>query len=370
MNQRNWVARIEPMIAILNNRHPYDGVGRYALSLYLAITKEIQRRKEFCNVQMISWHSKSFRGQLGQLKTIPYLLHNISNMYSISKDYTLYHITNHGLLSKLARKFHPSIVTVHDMIPFIIHRSTTDLLVRKIMTKSLTAADRIICVSEQTKNDLLRFLDVDLDVIRVVYHGVDHELFKPRDKICARKKLGLPRNKPIILHVGSDEKRKNVQTLINAFHKTLKNLRSAILIRVGKDSIRTRKLCKNLHLDKHILHLSCISDEHLAYIYNAADVFVFPSFYEGFGMPVLEAMASSIPVITSNIPVMFEIVGDAGILLDPFDVENFAYWISELLINQELNEKQGKKALKRSEIFSWERCAEETLQVYEEILDI
>jgi len=351
-------------IIILNNRHPHDGVGRYAFSLFLTLTK-LQK----LSVEMFSWHHKIFRGNLKPFELIPYFLYNVFKAYSVPRNCVLYHVTNHGLLAILSERLTPSVVTVHDLFPFAIPRSAIDLFIRRTISKSLARTDRIICISESTKNDLLSFLDVNHKKVRVVYHGVNHYLFRPRDKSRARKILGLPLNKPIILHVGSKERRKNVLTLVKAFSKLLKKLPSTILIRIGNDAISTRRLIKRLGIDEHVLYLSGVSDKHLAYVYNAADLFVFPSYYEGFGMPVLEAMSSGIPVITSNIPALLEVVGDAGISLDPFDTESFAYWMSELLTNQELSKMQSEKALRRSKIFSWEHCAKQTLQVYKEVIN-
>ena len=264
-------------------------------------------------------------------------------------------------------KAKPYIVTVHDLIPFLRARSITDLLIRECI-KLVRNADSIICISENTKRDLLRFIDVDPKKVRVIYHGVDHELFKPRDKLEARRRLGLPLDRPIILNVGSEEPRKNIPVLLKSFKKLLKGVSNALLVRVGERTAHMEKLIRNLDLSNIVLYRRASLDE-VALYYNAADLLCFPSYYEGFGNPPLEAMASGLPVIAGNRTSIPEVVGDAGILLDPFDVDGFAYWMHEVLSNEDLRTKLSEKGYRRSMNFSWEKCARETLDVYREVLD-
>jgi glycosyltransferase involved in cell wall biosynthesis len=289
-------------------------------------------------------------------------------MFRLPLKYNLYHIANAGI-SFIAKRLNPCVITVHDLIPFMPHLrgSFTDVLLRKSM-KSLTEATRIICVSESTKNDLIQHLNVEHEIIRIIYHGVDHNLFKPRDKEEARKKLGLPQDQFIILHVGSEEPRKNILTLLKAFKRLLNDVPNAVLIRIGEKTVKTQNLIKSLNIRKKVLYFFAES-ENLPYFYNAADLLSFPSYYEGFGHPPLEAMASGVPVIASNKTSIPEIVGEASILLDPFDVDEHAYHMREVLTNEDLNLKLSKKVLTRSNSFSWEKCAEETLEVYSSALN-
>ena len=106
----------------------------------------------------------------------------------------------------------------------------------------------------------------------------------------------------------------------------------------------------------------------MALFYNAADLFVFPSFYEGFGFPVLEAMSSRIPVVTSNRTSIPEIVGDSGICLDPFDIESFTSWMYDILSNKDIRAEFAQNAFFRSKMFSWKKCAIETMNVYKELI--
>jgi glycosyltransferase involved in cell wall biosynthesis len=235
------------------------------------------------------------------------------------------------------------------------------------MRTGLINAERIICISESTKNDLLRFIDVDPRKVRVIYYGVDHELFKPRDKLEARRRLGLPLDRPIILNVGSEEPRKNIPVLLKSFKKLLNDIPNALLVRVGEKTAKVEKIIRCLNLSNKVLYRKASLNE-VALYYNAADLLCFPSYYEGFGFPPLEAMASGLPVIASNASSIPEVVGDAGVLLDPFDVDGFAYWMREVLINDDLKVRLSERGYKRSLDFSWEKCARETLRVYENVL--
>jgi glycosyltransferase involved in cell wall biosynthesis len=284
----------------------------------------------------------------------------------VRKGYDLYHIVSPALtFIVIVRR--PAIITIHDLIPYVKPRSVTDILIRKSMSL-VRRANRIICVSESTKKDLLRFIDVDPKKVRVIYEGVDHDLFKPRDRLEARRKLGLPLDRPLILNVGSEEPRKNIPVLLRSFKKLLDDVPNALLARVGERTAQIEKLIEKLELSKRIMYLRP-SDKELAYLYDASDVFVYPSYYEGLGLPLLEAMASGLPVIAGNKSAVPEVVGNAGILLDPFDVNGFAYWMREVLANEDLRVRLSEKGYKRSLSFSWEKCARETLEVYKEVLD-
>ncbi|MEA3458002.1 MAG: glycosyltransferase family 1 protein, partial [Candidatus Thermoplasmatota archaeon] len=122
-----------------------------------------------------------------------------------------------------------------------------------------------------------------------------------------------------------------------------------------------------LNLQNDVVFTGYVSDEDLPALYNAADLFVYPSIYEGFGLPPLEAMACGTPVITSNTSSLPEVVGDAGIMVDPPDVDRLADAMHEVLTNEGLRANMIKKGLGRAEMFSWEKCARETLEVYEEV---
>ena len=214
----------------------------------------------------------------------------------------------------------------------------------------------------------MRFFNIDPSIVRVIYNGLDHNQFKPRDKAVCRKMLGLSEDKVLVLHVGSEEPRKNIPTLIKAFHKFQREIPNAVLIRVGMKTTVIQRLINSLELGDKVIYFRNVRD--LGYVYSAADLFVFPSSLEGFGLPPLEAMASGCPVIASNRTSIPEVVGDAGILLDPFDVDGFAHWMHKVYTGEKLKVKLIEEGFKRSKMFSWEKCASETLEVYKEALQM
>jgi glycosyltransferase involved in cell wall biosynthesis len=282
----------------------------------------------------------------------------------------LYHLTNAGYLAafipKLKKKSRGIVVTVHDMIPFIYPRSPYDAFFRKAF-KHVHSADMVIAASENTRRDILEYSNIEESRVKTIYYGVDHKTFRARDKPLARNSLGLPAGKPIILSVGSEEPRKNTATLIVAFDNVLRSMPETILLRVGERSKTIDKLIRNLGLREHIVYVKADSHE-VAKYYNAADLLCFPSYYEGFGLPPLEAMASGCPVVTSNVASLPEFVGDCGIMVDPFDTQGLADEIVNLLSNRTLQETLATKGMAKAATFSWRRSALETLKVYRNII--
>ena len=278
--------------------------------------------------------------------------------------YALYHISSPGLAAA-TRRVKPCIITIHDLIPFSFSRHDALEPLFKRSMRDLTKAQRLICVSNYTKNSLLHHINSNTK-IKVIPLGIQHEIFKPRDKIKSRLRLGLNPDWPIILHVGSEEPRKNIPTLIRTFHKLQKDIPNAHLIRIGRGTPEIQNLIDNLGIKKNVSYYEDVTN--LEYYYNAADLFVFPSSYEGFGLPPLEAMASGCPVLTSNSTALPEVVGDAGITVDSFDEENFTFWMHQILTNEDIREKLIIKGINQSSMFGWDICAKETLKVYKEVL--
>jgi glycosyltransferase involved in cell wall biosynthesis len=289
-------------------------------------------------------------------------------------------------LGRLSIFIHPSIITVHDIYP--LKGSLTEptmygdlkslpygnklisaayhTFVRESI-KSVKYADVIITPSHYTKKELISLLQINSQKIKVVPHGIRHDLFKPRDKIKTRKILDLPLNKKIVLHVGSENPRKNIPTLIKAFAKLQKDgYRNTILLRVGETQTNTHKLISTLHLDESVLEFGLRDQSELCYLYNAADVLVFPSLYEGFGLPVIEAMASGCPVIAADRTSLPEVLGDAGILCDPLNINELAEAMKMFLGDKELRQKCSQKGLKRAAMYSWERVVKETVKIFKE----
>jgi glycosyltransferase involved in cell wall biosynthesis len=277
------------------------------------------------------------------------------------------------MIGVFAKTLNPSIVTVHDISACKV-TDNEDILFPKLYNfflrrsiDGIRQADVIICISEFSRDDLIENIDVNKKSVRVIYSGVDHETFKLRDKETCRKELGLSSDTPIILHVGSEIPRKNIPALLKSFKDFQKDFTKALLIRIGPKRFSTQQLITHLNLNNCVRYYNNLSDETLAKFYSAADLFVFPSYYEGFGLPVLEAMAAGCPVIVGNYKAAQEIVGNSTCLVNPFEIENISTRMKEIVSYQSLKNDMIEKELKRSRLFTWERCARETAEVYRDI---
>lgn len=281
----------------------------------------------------------------------------------------MYHISSQ-MMGKSAAYVSPAVVTCHDLITFEVksnHPRFTQYLRRKHL-KALSQAAAVIFVSEHTKNDFLSQFDYEERNTAVIYHGAS-DIFHPRDRLLSREELGLPMGQPIILYVGTEAPRKNVETLLRTVYKIKKQAPDIILVRIGGQGRRSRELVAELGLEKHILYFRNLPEVKLAKFYNAADVFFFPSLYEGFGLPALEALKSGCSVVASNTTSIPEITGDAAILHHPLDVDAFVDSIETLLSNKSMREEYRRKGIERAMHFSWEKTAYKTLEIYRKILE-
>lgn len=292
---------------------------------------------------------------------------------------TVKHMITEGLCYML--HFLPAdnfVVTCHGInIPYLDYFGFKSRFVYDYNLKGMKKADRIIAVSEEAKKDIISYVKYPEDLIDVVYHGVDHTIFHPNHtneiKEEIRRKYNIGYDDKIILNVGSEQPRKNIPALFKAFYKLKKTMPEVKLIRVGpfdwkgarKKSI---KLIKQLHLEKDIIYAGVYPNSELPQFYNSADLFVFPSYSEGFGIPNLEALACGCPVITTDKTSIPEVVGDAAIKLsDPFDADLLARTMEGVLMNDSLKEDMIKKGLAQANKFSWEKYAKETYKVYERV---
>ena len=246
---------------------------------------------------------------------------------------------------------------------------TGQLWWRLLGRRGIRKADRVIAISESTRRDLVNW-GIRADKIRVVYPCIPAS-FKP---MVERRAITTTYNLPVpyILFVGTLEPRKNVTTLIRAF--ALAKQRGALphaLVIAGQrgwlyqDIFRT---VEQLELKTHVIFLGYVPDDDLPALYSGADLFAYLSWYEGFGLPVLEAMTCGVPVLTSNVSALPEVVGDAGILVAPDDPEQAASEMLRVLTDTELRHELSARGLARAALFSQERFARGILQVYEEVL--
>jgi len=267
------------------------------------------------------------------------------------------------------------VVTIHDLI-FCRHPEWTDkkqaLRFATIVRHSAKKADHIIAVSEATKKDILDLTDVPEDKVTVIYEGVD-EIFRQLDQHGLdriREKHQL--RHPFILHVGAIHPRRNISRLIEAFAflRREKNCQHELRL-VGsisdKEASELQYKTQKLGIEDVVHCHGILSDQDLVGFYNLADVFIYPSLYEGFGLPVLESMACGTPVITSNRSSLPELAGDAAILVDPESVDEIAYAIHELISNRDLRKQLVECGTIRVQKFSWLKTTKQTLKLFEQV---
>jgi len=269
----------------------------------------------------------------------------------------------------------PSVVTIYDL-SFLLYPESFKRAKRfylGLFTRlSARRARRIIAISESTKRDVVRLLGVSPEKVEVVYCGID-EAFRPlaEDQVAAfRVQRGLPER--FVLFVGTIEPRKNVTRLIEAFADlrfAICDLRLVIGGAKGWFYQDVFARVEELGLQGEVMFPGYIPVSELPLWYNAAELFVYPSLYEGFGLPPLEAMACGTPVIAANTSSLPEVVGEAGLTVDPLDVEGLAEAMRRVLGDEALRQEMRKRGLQRARGFSWMKTAQETVLVYRRAME-
>lgn len=287
--------------------------------------------------------------------------------------YGLFHSPDH-ILPLLPIKC-KKMITVHDLAFIRLPKafSLKKRAYKNLMAKySIIRSDMIIADSNNTKNDIMDIFKIKENKVRVVYLAAGAKYVPVNDKnkiLEIKQKYKIDR--PYILFVGTLEPRKNILNVINSFSLAADKYKiEHDLILAGKRGWLYEPiygLIKDSKYKERIRILDNISADELPAIYSEADLFVYPSLYEGFGLPPLEAMACGVPVITSNNSSLPEVVGDAAIKIDPKDIEQIAYETARVLNSNEIRDSLSKKGLERAKLFSWEKCAKDTIKIYEEI---
>jgi glycosyltransferase involved in cell wall biosynthesis len=265
-----------------------------------------------------------------------------------------------------------TVVTVHDLgylrYPEA-HTAAQRLYLRLSTIWSARAASHLIAVSAATRNDLVRLAKVSPTRVTVVHHGVADRFRQPVvDLERARKIAG--GNEPYFLYVGTVQPRKNLERVIEAFADASVQLtnqgRTPVLVIAGKRGWLSEGIARrtaDLGIADRVRFVGYVADDDLPALYREALAFVFPSLYEGFGMPVLEAMACGAPVLTSNSSSLPEVAGDAAIIVDPLDTRAIAEGLVRLACDAALRQELRQRGHQRAAQFTWDRCAEETLRV-------
>ncbi len=270
-----------------------------------------------------------------------------------------------------------SVVTIHDCIHLMFPQYLPNRLgyyyARGSMWTATHQADRVLTVSEASKRDILHFFDIPEERVKVVYNAIDERFFTPPDDATTdRVRQRYQLEHPFVLYVGNIKPHKNIERLIAAFSKIRADGPAGLkLIIIGDEVSKYPSLRQMVHrhqIDKHVRFLGFQPQETLASFYRLASAFVFPSLYEGFGLPPLEAMACGTPVVTSNVSSLPEVAGDAAILVDPYDADAIAAGIHRAITDPVLRADLAVRGPARARQFSWTEAVGQIHAVYREVL--
>lgn len=292
---------------------------------------------------------------------------------------SIFHIPQNGIGYKelLSLNRSKSIVTVHDLIPYVLPQTVGRSYLNKFLKQMpyiVDSASAIITVSEYSKQEIIKFFSIDPNKIFVTPLATNN-LFKPLNitscKEILKEKYSIDYD--FILYIGGFSRRKNIHNLILAFAQSYKNFsKPTKLVLLGniKDEFSVlKKLIGEHNLDEHVVFTGFIPEEDLPIFYNASEFFVYISRYEGFGLPLLEALSCKKATISSNVTSIPEVVGDASYMVNPYDIYKISESLCEMSNNMKLRSEIEEKAYNRSKMFSWEKCANLTLEVYKSLYD-
>ncbi|MFC1615741.1 glycosyltransferase family 4 protein [Patescibacteria group bacterium] len=297
------------------------------------------------------------------------LWHQKVKKNSIKEDVDVFFAPSSYIIPSILPKKIKSIVTVHDLVALLYpkNHSKKAVLVEKLLLKKVVKKSaKILTVSKNTKADLLNKFDMGEDKIDVIYCSASNSFkeLETENLINYQKQNQIPSK--FFLAVGTVIPRKNYQKLVQAFALVHKTYPEYHLLIVGKEGWGTEKVLDEVeknYLDKHVHFLDYVSQSGLINLYNLATAFVFPSLYEGFGIPPLEAMKCGCPVIASNRSSVPEVVGKAAILVDPNDQNGIAQAMKKFITDAMLRESFREKGLKQAQNFSWRKSAEKLLEI-------
>jgi len=364
------------------------GVGQYSLQLLNALS-EIDTKNEYhiCLQKKLNVNHPIFN------------LKNKQNFFFIRDDVSVIGPKKQFYYYKLFRKnriefdlLHSlnselpffnsikSVVTFHDLkyikYPYFLNKFSKikSKYLKYTMIKGAEKANKIIAVSQSTKKDIIHLLGIEEGKIAVIHEASNLGVYyRKNDDVLngdILKKYSI--QKPYFLYVGEKRPHKNLEGLIKAFaiFKEKYDSRNSFLVLTGKKYSTYHEYittAENLGVKDRLIFTGFIPEEHLKAIYSEAEILLLLSFYEGFGIPILEAMECGIPVITSNISSMPEVAGEAALLVDPNNIQEIAEAMNNIVSSKTLRKQLIESGLKRVKQFSWERTARQTLKVYNEI---
>lgn len=353
------------------------GIARYARSLITAIAETVSTEEAILFINRFRERGKSWKPEQGiyKIRQIYFPRRVLQNIWDTFEwppiEYfcgpvDLYHGLHFALPpTRKARK----VLTVHDLTylkfpEYFFDHNLNERGYRCELPRGLSRADAVIAVSQQTREDLIDLMNVPEEKVCVIYEGVDSHFFnhiEDKQVVAIRERYGLIRPYLVFL-VGTPEPRKNLINTVAAARKAAPGLPLALI--GPEEPIRTL-LAGN---SNNAVFIDVVPDAHLPALLSGAQISLYPSLYEGFGLPVIESMACGVPVITSNHGALPEVAGGAALLVDPESVDSIADAISELLNDNVLQDRLKVAGKKRAREFTWQKAAEATLSLYRELV--
>jgi len=370
----------------------YSGIGRYTENLMREILQIDKKNKYVLFVQKSKEGFKKFINPESKISNLK-IVEVDAPIYSFKEQYNFLKAVNNEKLDVMHFTHfnrpifynRPSVVTIHDLTPIYFPGKKRSSFIeqfayRLVLRAALKKANRIIAISNFTKNDILKnFPFINNKKIKVIYEGI-HFATTAKLKIKNKKRKNILENWKLkignyLLYVGVWREHKNLIGLIRAFEK-LKSINhkskflNLKLVIVGKPNpyyCEVQEMAERSPFKKEIIFTGYLPDEELSFLYQNAAAFVFPSFYEGFGLPPLEAMEYRCPVVSSNAASLPEILGDAALYFNPYDIDDMVDKIKKIIQDKKLRNDLIEKGKKRVLKYSWQKMAQETLKVYNEI---
>lgn len=290
----------------------------------------------------------------------------------IFKKYELVHFPDYATPILYRGK---KVATIHDMAMHTMEDKYTksQVFIKKFFMKNtINKADKLICISNFTAKELKKYYPyVDDKKIEVVYNGFEYTYvdISKSDQNDILDKFNI--DGKYLLYVGTISPHKNLERLIEAFSILRKKGYNHKLVIAGKKGWMYNEILnksKELGIESYVIFTDYVTDEELEILYRCADVFTFPSLYEGFGFPPIEAMARKIPVVSSSEGALDEVVGDAALICNAYDINDIASKIEDVITNENLKNDLIEKGIKRSSYFSWEKTARQTYEIYQKVL--
>lgn len=365
---------IEPLIT----HGQIDGIGFYTQNLMQELIKLNQSviPISFPPMQQIKMHSALPNGRTFKLPYLPATALSLftSSLHTpLEEQLDLFHATDH-----LVPRFNkiPVIATLHDAL-ILKHPEWFDARFRRlknfIRKRSMQWAKHVITISHSMEKEAIELWGIKPEKLSVIYNGLSDNWFKPvplekQQETIAR--LGIPEK--FILVAGTLQPKKNVPRIIEAFLALPADFRKEFpLVIVGKDGWNSKEslaAIQKLTSEHAGFWLRYLPDDDLQTLFQAAHTYLHPSLHEGFGLTILQAFASGTPTLTSNITAMPEIAGDAALLVDPYSVDEIKNGITKLVLQTSLRQELLRKGLLRAREFTWKKCAEETVKIYQRVM--